>query len=339
MLGKSGLADQQIIDGLERSYNLNVTAIEFLPIGYDSHAAVYRIQADGQSYFLKAKYDAIDELSVRIPRYLKAHGLEEVVAPIPTLSGALWSVLDSVTLILYPFIEGTSGWGADLSDEQWRTFGAILKRLHATVLPDDLLSRLPKEDYRLHPKWSEIVKEIHQSVRGRIYENAVERQLARFWIDHYRTIGRIIQSAERLGKMLAAKHLNCVLCHADIHPGNVMLDAGGNLHIVDWDQPIYAPIERDLLFFMVRSFTVGEPEAALFFQGYGNTQFDPMALAYYSYARIVEDLGGFAESVFMMQGDDEIKQDAVNWVTKMFESGDLLEVAQRIESGLFVSED
>jgi spectinomycin phosphotransferase len=92
---------------------------------------VYRIRANRQAYFLKVKSDPLDELSVLLPRYLKEQGMEQVVAPLPTTADELWDKVDGFTLILYPFIEGRSGWEAGLSDSQWVAFGAVLKKLHS----------------------------------------------------------------------------------------------------------------------------------------------------------------------------------------------------------------
>ena len=37
-----------------------------------------------------------------------------------------------------------------------------------------------------------------------------------------------------------------VLCHSDIHAGNVLLGGNETIYIVDWDDPIMAPKELSL---------------------------------------------------------------------------------------------
>jgi Ser/Thr protein kinase RdoA (MazF antagonist) len=39
-----------------------------------------------------------------------------------------------------------------------------------------------------------------------------------------------------------------VLCHADLHTWNVLVDSVGDLWIADWDEAVLAPRERDLMF-------------------------------------------------------------------------------------------
>ncbi|HEX2905541.1 MAG TPA: hypothetical protein VHO69_01675, partial [Phototrophicaceae bacterium] len=79
MLEKLPITDEQIRACLQETYGLTVTEIEFLPLGYDAAASVYRVWADSQPYFLKVKAEAVNELSVRLPRYLQQHGLAQVV--------------------------------------------------------------------------------------------------------------------------------------------------------------------------------------------------------------------------------------------------------------------
>ncbi len=334
MLEKPRLEDEKIFACLKNSYALDVTALEFLPLGYDSYAGVYRVQANEQTYFLKVKGDTVDELSVRLPRYLKEQGIEQIVAPLPTMRQEPWSQIDHFTLILYPFIDGQNGVTVGLSGSQWIEFGAVLKKLHAMRLPPNLLNRMPKETFIPHPKWNAVVRQLQATVGTRAYDNPVERQFAMFWEDKAQEIGRIVDRAEQLGRMLQAKPLDFVVCHADIHTGNLLLDSHDKLFVVDWDQPILAPRERDLMFVMVGGFAPGPREKTLFFRGYGKTDVDRLALAYYAYERAMEDLGGFGEHVLLMDTGDEAKQESVKWCMKMFEPGNIVEAAHRLDQAL-----
>ncbi len=332
MLEKPRLADEKIIACLKANYGLTAAELEFLPLGYDSYAGVYRVQANnGQVYFLKVKRDPVDELSVRLPRHLKDHGIEHVVAPLPTLTQALWGKVEHFTLILYPFIEGTSGWEGGLSDSQWVAFGAILNQLHATQLTPELLKRMPRETFVPHPRWMAIIRHLHAAVAHQIYGNPFETQLAAFWNEHRHEIGTIVDRAERLGRMLQDHSSDFVVCHADIHTANLLIDTQGKLFIVDWDESVLAPRERDLMFVTVGGFVTEERAEKLFFQGYGKTEIDPLTMAYYRYERVMEDLAGFAERVFLMDSSDETKHDSVSWFMAQFAPGSVVEVAHKLD--------
>jgi spectinomycin phosphotransferase len=141
----------------------------------------------------------------------------------------------------------------------------------------------------------------------------------------------IVDRADQLGRVLQHKSMNFVLCHADIHTANLLIDDQGKLFIVDWDQPVLAPRECDLLFVTVGGFVTEEKAETLFFRGYGKTEVDPLTMVYYRYARVVEDLGGFAEPVFFMDTTDEIKEDSVKWFMIQFAPGGLVEAAHKLD--------
>lgn len=338
MLEKPKLEDENIIECVRDNYGVVVTSLEFLPIGKDSKAGVYKALSNGQTYFLKVKADTVDDMSVRLPRFLKEQGIEQVVAPLPTVTQALWGTLDGFTVLLYPFIEGRSGMNAGLSDSQWIKFGEILKQIHTTRLSPELQDRIAKETFAPQPLWGGITKQLQESIASQDYESPSEKELAAFWKDKHDEIGRLLDRTEQLGKKLRDKSLPCVVCHADIHTNNLLLDAQGSLFVVDWDQPVLAPKERDLLFVTVGGFVTDERLEQLFFQGYngsdGTPEYDWLAMAYFRYARSVEDIGAFTEEVYFLDGSEDTKQDAVKWLKSLFEPWSIVEAAYRMDREL-----
>ena len=59
----------------------------------------------------------------------------------------------------------------------------------------------------------------------------------------------LVEVTRKLGQTLRSEKFDDVLCHGDIHEDNVMLSREGELFIIDWDNAIRAPRERDLMFF------------------------------------------------------------------------------------------
>jgi spectinomycin phosphotransferase len=108
------------------------------------------------------------------------------------------------------------------------------------------------------------------------------------------------------------------------------------LHVVDWDQPILAPRERDLMFVLGPTFNgvlEGSREAAAFFAGYGDVTPDPVALAYYRYEWAMQDIASFAERVFLRPDlEEESKQAAVRWLRVVFHPRGIAEAAYRSEA-------
>jgi spectinomycin phosphotransferase len=334
MLDKPPLEDEQIAACIKETYDLSVTAIEFLPIGHDSYAGVYRVQGNGQPYFLKVKADPVTELSIRLPRSLREQGIEQVVAPLPTTTHTLCGKIGNFTLILYPFIEGQSGMSVGLSDSQWIALGALLRKLHSVHLASELVKITPKENFVPHPQWTAALKQLQASIGTRTCTSPAEKELAAFWTSKRQEIGRILDRTEQLGRVLRDRSFESVLCHSDFHTNNVLIDSRGRLFIVDWDQPMLAPKERDLLFVTVGGFVSDERDEALFFEGYGETTIDPWALAYYRYARAVEDMGAFGEQVFLMDVSETTRLDSVKWFKRMFQPGNIVEAARKLDQAL-----
>ena len=335
MLEKPNLADEKIIACLRAVYDVHATKIEFLPLGYDFHAGVYRVRGEnGQDYFLKVRQDTVYEPGIHIARYLKAQGLQQVIAPLPTVTEALWGTVDEYALLLYPFIEGRSGMDAGLTDAQWVEYGEALRNIRSVLLPDSLAKTLRNETFVPFEQNMNAFKLIHAAVPQRHYDDPLQQQVAEFWRSHHDEIGQVIERTEMLSQRLQLHTTEFVLCHADIHTNNLLLTESGALYVVDWDQPMLAPKERDLMFIMDKGIGFGpdERQERLFFQGYGEVDVDTLALAYYRYEWLVQDLSSFAEVVFL-PGDagEETRQDSARLFMTQFEPGNLVEIAHRLD--------
>jgi spectinomycin phosphotransferase len=192
-------------------------------------------------------------------------------------------------------------------------------------MPDELLALMHQEKFELNPQWLRVIQQLQDTVQTAVFDDPFARELANFWKEKHTEIGAIVDRAKVLGNSLQNKHLTRMLCHADIHTANILVDETGQLHIVDWDQPVIAPKERDLMFAIEGT----AEEVAAFFQGYGTAQIDPVVLAYYRYEWVVQELGDFGERVFFAEdGGEETKRDSVRGFRQLFDAGDVVEAAR-----------
>lgn len=339
MFEKPRLPESQITKHLHQSYGIEALEMKFLPLGNNSYAGVYRVwEKGGANYFLKVQEGAANIPSVIVPRYLKETGMQRIIAPIPTKTGALWHSAEGFTLILYPFIEGRGGTEERLTNQQWIELGKTLKRVHETRLPPEVLTHVAREDFVPNPRWTQSVRELHTRIHDSEFDDPLQRRLAEFWKAHSDTIMHMLKRAEALGWLLQPRTNDFVLCHADIHPANVLVDAEGQLLIVDWDRVIIAPKERDLMFIVggvVAGFEVGEKAEGLVFQGYGQPEIDWLALAYYRYEWVVQDMGVYGERVFLLpEAEETTRADAVQAFTSLFGPGHLVDAALKAEAHL-----
>src|SRR5579872_4224559 len=289
---------------LQNQYDLYPVTLEFLPLGHDYDAGVYRaVSEQGTSYLLKVTTRPLYEPRCLVPRYLNEQGITSVVAPIPTNDGALWTQLEGWTVIVYPFIGGDTGW-TGMTDEQWKKTGAIFRRIHQVEPPSEGFELVRKEtfDPTMYSQWVHDFESQHLHTREGGSDAA--QTLRASWLAHQSTIHTIVTSMEKLAGVLQKQSGPYVICHADLHASNLIRTPAGQVFVIDWDEVLLAPRERDFIF-------VREPYAAAFWEGYGQIEIDWVALAYYQWERVIQDLIEYARSAcFRDEWAEESRADA-----------------------------
>ena len=285
---------------MQEQYALSALALHFLPVGLDTQAGVYRVVSDqGNTFLLKVTSRPFYEPRCLIPHYLKNQGIESVVAPLPTNDGGLWARLEEWTVTLFPFIDGETNW-TGMTDAQWREVGSTFKRIHQTILPPGGFEFVHREtfDPTEYAQWIDAFEARTISLPNG--GTPPERALRSCWRMHQPTIHTGVRRLQKLAEELQKQTLPLVICHADLHPANLIRDPASHVWVIDWDLVMLAPKERDFLF-------VGDPPsegsvgAALppFWQGYEPTAVDWVALTYYRYERVIQDLIACASNVFL----------------------------------------
>ncbi len=146
---------------------------------------------------------------------------------------------------------------------------------------------------------------------------------------HQSRIHTAIATLETLGGVLQRRTFPYVICHADLHPANLLRDHAGHVFVIDWDEVMLAPKERDFIFVKASSAdSEALPGTPAFFQGYGQTEIDWIALTYYRYERVVQDLIAFAQDVFFRDDLGEgAKANAVQLFQEILAEGGEIDAA------------
>jgi spectinomycin phosphotransferase len=336
MLEKPDIPDERIISSLQKEYGLSAVELTFLPLGADMGTAVYRVGAgDGTSYFLKLR-KGFEEITVTVPLFLKSLGIQEIIAPIQTKAGQGWTDFGEYTMILYPFIEGKNGFETQLSDDLKRTLGAAFKGIHSAKVPPDLKKRIPQENFS--PKYRESMKSFQAQVENHTFDEPVASKLAGFTKSKRTKINHIIERADKLALEVQSQSLEFVLCHTDIHGGNILLSRVGQLphpteklYIVDWDDILLAPKERDLMFIGggIDQIWKSRRDETVFYEGYGEARINIAALAYYRYERVIEDLAIICEQLLTTAEGRADREQGYRWFTSNFEPGGTIAIAEQ----------
>ncbi|MCE5316224.1 MAG: aminoglycoside phosphotransferase family protein [Parachlamydia sp.] len=310
---------------LANHYHIDVESLTILPIGADRNATLYKAQTRNASYFVKIKQGHQDDISVNIVELLSEAGLQETILPIKTIDSQITQRMGDFTVIVYPYIIGQDGFKRDLTDDQWIRLGKAKKQVHEIDVPPPIQKRLRRESYS--PKWREAVRSLYPRLESEPAGDDVARQLLKLMQAQVKSIHRLVNGAEELAQKLQ-DHPH-VLCHSDLHAGNIFIDEKGAFYIVDWDEPIMAPKERDL---MIIGGGVGNVwnkpyEEKLFYQGYGKTQMDRTLLAYYRHERIVEDIAIYGQELILKSPGGQDRWEMYQHFADMFKPQGVVEIA------------
>lgn len=329
MLEKPGIDDALILARLRDAYGCEASALTFLPIGADVNTAVYRAETADDPLFVKLRRGDFNAATVTVPKALHDAGVTHVIAPIPNGAGELFTSVADGQLIVFPFVEGRDGWERVLTAPDWVAFGRALRQFHTAPLPTDVTAQISRETY--DPVWRDKVAAFLNALDRWQVDDPVTRGLAALMQERRPLIESLIGHARQLAEHLRDDPLPEIVCHGDIHVGNVLITADGALYLVDWDTLIRAPKERDLMFLgagLGSSDPIGpDAQTALFYAGYGATEVDLSALAYYRCERIVEDIAAYCDQILFTPPHNADRANGLAQLASQFEPGDVVEIA------------
>ena len=240
-----------------------------------------------------------------------AFGVPGVPAPVSARDGGLWSTRDGKRLSLVPWISSERGLDG-MTATQWTAFGKLLAGTHAAPITEEIADVLPVETYR-HERATDCVRQVHKHLAQApdALDGGWDTETAAF----------ILAGADRLAARLRADPAPNVVCHADPHTGNVLLGPTGEVFLIDWDDAIASPRERDLMFLLdggLMGFAdVHDDARGWFFEGYGDIALDRELVVYFQCVRALEDLD-FALTALNPRTSDEDRAGALRLVRWIF---------------------
>ena len=333
MTEKQPLSEQIIIDCLNANYGIQVAALKLLPLGADMNASVYKAETQSsQSYFVKLKRGLRYDMSIAILALLHASGIQRIIPPIKTTNGELTQHINDSTLTLYPFVNGQNGFCYNLTDDQWIALGKVLRQVHEFDVPPSIRDLIRTEAYS--SKWREAIRALDAHIDENLNGDEAALKLQSFMREHRVVIHHLVNRAETLSQKIQEQSSEFVLCHSDIHGGNVLIDESGSIFIVDWDDPIMAPKERDLMFIGggVANVWNNPREENFFYKGYGETEINRAILAYYRHERIVEDIAEYGQTLLLTLDGGEDRLEMFEQFKGMFEINGVVDIAFKTDS-------
>lgn len=245
---------------------------------------------DGARLFAKqyrmARLLAATLPSLPVLEALHRAGVRGLTVPVAAPDGALYQRTGGGVLVLFEHIDGVQ---TEAFDD--RALGDLVGRIHASAAPAGCDP--PRETFDIafgEALWTAVERvsmtrgdEVIEGLRAFLGE--IGAGLRPGWA-----------AFERIAERCRATSPPLVITHGDI-PWNVMRDIEGRLHLVDWDELLLAPRERDLWFFLDR------PALLAAYRAHGGAgALDDLVVAYYVHHRFFEELHAFTGDILDERG-------------------------------------
>ncbi|SCL27921.1 spectinomycin phosphotransferase [Micromonospora rhizosphaerae] len=281
--------------------DFGLTLASAVPVGYGADAAAELWRAttmDGGDYAVKLSGGGT-AAGLVVTAELARQGLPGVVAPLATRDGQVCGVREGRRLSVVPWASDERAIAGGMRSAHWRAYGEVLAATHGVTVTDELAA-LPREDHT-HAAIGAATREMDRRLRtvGGSADRWT-RDVAVRWREAADDVATLLDRVDRLGAELRDRPADLVVCHGDPHLGNLLLGPEGRVWLIDWDDAVLAPRERDLMFVVggVLAFApVTAAQQAAFFEGYGSMELEPLRLAYHLGVRALDDISSWAGDV------------------------------------------
>jgi len=228
---------------IEQDYSLNVAAIVPAPRQLVAKTYFIDIAETDQRYFLKVvdKPLWIAKIIRSLPALLalKDCGIEQISYPILTPSGAAYILRGEVLLVVFNYIEGSQSYDYDTFE-----FGKLLGKIHAAT--PKITVPVPQEAFHLDVN-GVFLEQYHHFLLGE-HSDVIGQKTQRVLQKHQADIEQNLTLFKKLQAQYHPAQETMVITHGDAG-GNVMMTSPDKIAIIDWDEILLAPPERDVWFF------------------------------------------------------------------------------------------
>ncbi len=318
---------------IREDFGIALTSVDKVDHGGDEAADLWRcVTLDGRAYAVKLSGGGTPG-GLIVSAHLAARGVRGVVGPTPTRDGSLWSERENRRLSVVPWVSDDRALNGGLDTSHWTSFGDLLARVHASSVPDPIAVVVPREDHT-HERMAATVRRVNDVIDTggieRFRSDDLMAALVNEWCAAADQLRVLVESADALASEVRGRRVSDVLCHGDPHLGNMLFGPDGQVWLIDWDDAILAPRERDLMFVLdggvLANAAVSSQEQAWFFDGYGAFDVDSALVAYYRCTRALVDVADPA--IQILQGSNDAKRAvALSIVRGVLSDAGLVQVA------------
>jgi spectinomycin phosphotransferase len=318
------IGTENLIKTIQEEYGLEVAALRFLLRGWGGDCYLAETRS-GTHYFLKLhdpdNYIGVAALSMDfyLPLIDQLHGkgiLPQIPHPLPTRNGAFYLNVGPQVLVITNYIEGEDVGFGKISKPILMKLADMVGILHSST-PRLKFEHpfIEKYETSFVPKLMKSLNELEGVQPGVRPGVQLLRESIQPWIEQ---LNKYIDWLLSLQIQVKSEDKSMVVCHTDLHGGNLRQDDQGNLYLLDWENAMIAPQEHDMIFF------TGDAETwDTFWQIYRGhfdlISLDSDTLAFYFYRRGLEDVAGLVFRIMAGDGDDAQDRSNVDWLVDCLE--------------------
>jgi|SRR3954469_22154571 spectinomycin phosphotransferase len=318
----------KIVARVRDRYRMDVDDATFLPLGNDSSAWSFRLDGGGDRWFLKVFGRPVDPAAVEVPRFLAASGVHHLIPAITTAGGAPYDAGVPFSFVLLPFVDAHPGGETGLTGEQRMELGRLLRQIHDTEPTDELAAMMRREGFAVRDET--YIERVAAGLDEAAPPDAIAAALMQTWRHQRDAIAHALRRARELAAYGRSAPRTPVICHADFHAWNILIEPSGSLYVVDWDEVVLAPRERDLMFVSGDIADI-DPAGEDFYDGYGEVSIDRALIAYYRYDWVLQEVADYHRRVFDRALGEETRAEALRYFVELFGPGDVVAAANRAD--------
>lgn len=314
---------------VREDFGLDLVGLEPVGHGADEAAELWRgVATDGRAYAVKLSGSGTPA-GLLLSAHLARRGLAGVAAPVLSRHGQPWTDRLSRRLSVVPWVSDDRALAGRMTAAHWSAYGALLGAVHAAEVSNEVAAMLPREEHT-HEHLRSAAGSLEDALQSPA--DALAGSFAAGW-DHEAggaRVSSLLEHADRLGDALRGREATRVVCHGDPHLGNLLVGEGDRVWLVDWDDAVLAPRERDLMFVLggVLAFAPVTPQQqSWFFDGYGEADVNVDRLAYYRCGRALEDVVDPAARVLDATRSEPERREALDIVWGVLSPTGLVQLA------------
>ena len=290
-----------LIDFIQHEYGIN--SVSIIPAKRGFYGETWRLNTEDTGYFIKLVYPAVHksvyERSFPIIQHLCDHGIDFISRIVKTKDGRLFTLFDGAVLSIFDWIDGENVQNDKTKVEEYKMLAKVY------TIPLFGIS-IPREDFSgnssvtFFEKWRAIKNE---PLRSLFEKNRakIEHRAAR--LQHFSNLCRVDIT-------------DFYITHGDA--GGNVIENDDKYFIVDWDNPIFAPPERDAWFCMSFDWAMTAFSDALRDNGIKYT-LRPERLAYYCYDFFFYYLNAYLDAQTQA---DTVEEYIDGWIEESFRYAD-----------------